>query len=70
MLCDACVCAFVRQGQLGVPHPLSPVTLCAFGQVIEHAMSCPDVWVCRRLDIAEHWLRAHPPDAARTLLQP
>lgn len=30
-------------------------------KVIEHAVACPDVWICRRIDIAEHWLEKHPP---------
>lgn len=27
---------------------------------VDHVASHPDVWVCRRLDIAEHWRKHHP----------
>ena len=29
---------------------------------MEHVAKHPDVWVCRRMDIAQHWAQHHPPD--------
>lgn len=31
---------------------------------LDYAASRPDVWICRRLDVARHWLTHHPPDAS------
>jgi hypothetical protein len=28
---------------------------------LDHVQACPDAWIARRLDIARHWLEAHPP---------
>ena len=30
-------------------------------RVLDYVMSQPGVWVCRRLDIARHWMAVHPP---------
>jgi len=27
---------------------------------LDHVAKCRDVWVCRRLDIAQHWHAQHP----------
>lgn len=27
---------------------------------LDYVMSHPDVWICRRLDIAQHWIAHHP----------
>jgi len=27
---------------------------------LDYVKTKPDVWVCRRLDIAKHWLAEHP----------
>jgi allantoinase len=29
-------------------------------RVLDYVMSQPGVWVCRRLDIARHWMAVHP----------
>ena len=28
---------------------------------LDHVQSKPDVWLCRRIDIARHWIEHHPP---------
>lgn len=30
---------------------------------LDYVREHDDVWICRRVDIAEHWLATHPPDA-------
>lgn len=35
-----------------------------FARFLDYVAGKPDVWVCRRADIAEHWLRTHPPAIA------
>lgn len=32
----------------------------ALENFVDHIMSFGDVWVCRRVDIAEHWRKSHP----------
>jgi allantoinase len=32
-----------------------------FERFLDHIMKRPDIWVCRRVDIARHWRAAHPP---------
>jgi allantoinase len=38
-----------------------PARISALREFIEHCKNKGDVWFCRRLDIAEHWLTNHPP---------
>ena len=33
-------------------------------QFLDYVKAKPDVWVCKRIDIARHWLARHPADAA------
>lgn len=33
----------------------------ALKRFLDYAMSKPDVWICRRIDIARHWHAVHPP---------
>jgi peptidoglycan/xylan/chitin deacetylase (PgdA/CDA1 family) len=40
-----------------------PSRTSALRQFIEHCRAKGDVWFCRRIDIAEHWLANHPADA-------
>src|SRR4051794_19960082 len=40
-------------------HPGRAAGLARF---LDHVKSLPDVWVCRRVDIARHWLATHPPE--------
>jgi allantoinase len=42
-------------------HPPRAAGLARF---LDYAASLPDVWICRRIDIARHWLATHPPPAA------
>jgi len=39
-------------------HPARAVGL---RRLLDHIQSHADVWVCRRLDIARHWIERHPP---------
>jgi allantoinase len=39
-------------------HPGRALALRHF---LAHVLSVPDVWICRRVDIARHWLAEHPP---------
>lgn len=38
-----------------------PARAAALARFLEHLRRCPDVWVCRREEIARHWIAAHPP---------
>jgi putative urate catabolism protein len=38
-------------------HPARATALARF---LDHVMKHPDVWVCRRIDIARHWRQHHP----------
>jgi peptidoglycan/xylan/chitin deacetylase (PgdA/CDA1 family) len=42
-------------------HPARAAGLARF---LDYACGLRDVWICRRVDIARHWLSAHPPPAA------
>ncbi|MEX1266758.1 MAG: allantoinase PuuE [Woeseia sp.] len=39
-----------------------PGRMAAVARFLDYAMRHDDVWVCRRIDIAEHWRREHPPE--------
>jgi allantoinase len=41
-----------------------PGRIGALQRFLDHVQSRPDVWVCRRIDIARHWRATHPFDAA------
>ena len=41
-------------------HPARATALARF---LDHVMKHPDVWVCRRIDIARHWREHHPAPA-------
>jgi putative urate catabolism protein len=43
-----------------VGHPSRAAGLERF---LDHVQRHPDVWVCRRLDLARHWIAHHPPSA-------
>ena len=36
----------------------------ALQRFLDHVQAHPQVWVCRRVDIARHWIDRHPPQAA------
>ena len=40
-----------------IGHPARAVGL---KRVLDHVMAQPDVWICRRADIAKHWMATHP----------
>jgi len=33
----------------------------ALANFLDHVLAHDDVWVCRRIDIAHHWIKNHPP---------
>mgnify|MGYP003587087216 FL=1 len=37
-----------------------PGRITALQRFLDHISQRPDVWVCRRLDIARHWKSVHP----------
>jgi putative urate catabolism protein len=38
-----------------------PARAAALERFLDHVMKHKDVWICRRADIARHWLATHPP---------
>ena len=38
-----------------------PGRFAALARFLDHVQRHDDVWICRRVDIARHWHRAHPP---------
>jgi peptidoglycan/xylan/chitin deacetylase (PgdA/CDA1 family) len=40
-----------------------PGRAAALARFLDKVAATPDVWVCRRADIARHWLAQHPPKA-------
>jgi allantoinase len=42
-------------------HPSRASGLARF---LDYVKSKPDVWICRRLEIAKHWLKEHPCEVA------
>ena len=43
-----------------------PGRAAALGRFLDHIQSFDDVWICRRVDIARHWIANHPPSPLRT----
>ena len=37
-----------------------PGKMAGLEQFLRYALSQPDVWFCRRIDIAKHWRKEHP----------
>jgi allantoinase len=37
-----------------------PGRIGALRRFLDHVAAHPDVWVCRRIDIARHWIATHP----------
>jgi putative urate catabolism protein len=60
-----------REGAEGSPKMLSvglhcrlvgrPARIAALERFLDHVQSHADVWITRRIDIAEHWRRTNPP---------
>jgi allantoinase len=38
-----------------------PGRFAALQRFLDHVQKHPDVWICRRIDIARHWITHHPP---------
>ena len=38
-----------------------PARIAALGKFLDHVAKHPDVWLCRRGEIADHWYTHHPP---------
>jgi putative urate catabolism protein len=41
-----------------------PGRIAALERFLDHVLERPDVWICRRIDIARHWMATHPYRAA------
>jgi allantoinase len=62
-----------REGEEGSPKMLSvglhgriigrPGRVAALERFLDHVLAHDRVWVCRRVDIARHWIAHHPPSA-------
>src|SRR5882757_9057685 len=39
-----------------------PGRIASLDRFLDYALSHEHVWICRRIDIARHWVAAHPPD--------
>ncbi len=37
-----------------------PGRAAALGRFLDYVTQYKDVWLCRRIDIAEHWMKRHP----------
>ena len=67
--------ALLEEGRSGAPKMMSvglhcrlagrPGRVMALRRFVDYARSHGDVWFPRRIDIAEHWARLHPPPASR-----
>ena len=63
----------LAEGRAGAPKMMSvglhcrligrPGRAAALARFLDKVAATPDVWVCRRADIARHWLAQHPPEA-------
>ena len=63
-----------REGQEGAPKMLSvglhcrlvgrPARLASLERFLDHVQSHDDVWITRRIDIADHWRSVHPAGSA------
>jgi putative urate catabolism protein len=42
-----------------------PGRIASLERFLDHVQGHERVWICRRIDIARHWLATHPPTAAR-----
>ena len=61
----------LAEGRAGAPKMMSvglhcrligrPGRAAALARFLDKVAATPDVWVCRRADIARHWLAQHPP---------
>ncbi|WP_376091465.1 polysaccharide deacetylase family protein [Roseomonas sp. CCTCC AB2023176] len=62
----------IAEGRSGAPRMLSvglharltgrPGRAAALARILDAVAGRPEVWVCRRADIARHWLATHPPE--------
>ena len=40
-----------------------PARAAHFARLLDHIIARPDVWVCRRVELARHWIAHHPPES-------
>lgn len=72
-ICTRAIDEYRREGLAGVPKMMSigmhprwtgqAARTSALREIIEYAQSFDDVWIARRIDIAEHWRAQFPPEA-------
>jgi putative urate catabolism protein len=43
-----------------------PGRAAALARFLDYVKEYPDVWICRRIDIAEHWMAHHPPSPSES----
>lgn len=66
--------ALYQEGKAGTPRMMSiglhcrlagrPARAAALAKFVDYMASLPDVWLCRRDEIARHWAERFPPPAA------
>jgi hypothetical protein len=37
-----------------------PSRAAGLARILDYVMRYPGVWICRRIDIARHWIATHP----------
>ncbi len=42
-----------------------PARIIGLERFLDYLLQFPDIWICRRVDIARHWIKNHPHDARR-----
>jgi peptidoglycan/xylan/chitin deacetylase (PgdA/CDA1 family) len=47
-----------------------PARLAALERFLDHVQAHAHVWICRRIEIARHWIATHPPSAASASPEP
>ena len=72
-----CFDALLAEGRAGAPKMMSvglhcrligrPGRIMALRRFIDYARSHADVWFAKRIDIAKHWVRAHPAPRPRPI---
>jgi len=45
-----------------------PARIMALSKFIDYIKGFDDVWICKRIDIAQHWYKHHPPNKASSNL--
>jgi peptidoglycan/xylan/chitin deacetylase (PgdA/CDA1 family) len=42
-----------------------PARIIGLERFLDYLLKFPDIWICRRVDVARHWINNHPHDARR-----